>query len=152
MGQCVSSQEAKNRFTNAPMPDPLSVYVPLASLTEAVIRSVCSTVLNFERPDWNHSRRTLLAFLLALNERLNDVDKNKDKDNQLDEDTLRHVEEIRQWLVKEDKFGQRVPLDWDRLRAVYQDMVNDKTGRTRRNNGGDIEIEPYYELNLEVVS
>ncbi|CAF4739789.1 unnamed protein product [Rotaria sp. Silwood1] len=126
------------------MPDPLSVYVPLESLTKQTIESVALTALKHEMPDWNHSRRTLLAFLLAINERLNEIEKNK---IQYDEQTLKHAIKIRQWLVREEKSGQIIEFDWNELRKTYDNMINNKNNKKEMYLGMRNE-EPYYELTI----
>ena len=105
-----------------PMPNPLSVYVPLDSLTEETINSIVLTVLHSEKKDLNNSKRTLLAFLLAINERVNE---------------LEHAEKFRQWLVEKDQSGDIKALNWDELRATYDMMTSKK------------DDEPYYELIIE---
>ncbi|CAF3731908.1 unnamed protein product [Rotaria sp. Silwood1] len=126
------------------MPDPLSVYVPLESLTKQTIESVALTALKHEMPDWNHSRRTLLAFLLAINERLNEIEKNK---IQYDEQTLKHAIKVRQWLVREEKSGQIIEFDWNELRKTYDNMINNKNNKKEMYLGMRNE-EPYYELTI----
>ena len=111
MGLCSSSQKTKSDFTYAPMLNPLSVYVPLASLTKTTVRSIVSAVREHDKPDWNNSRRTLLAFLLTLNKTLKKIEQSKDNNNQLDEHTVQHVKEVRQWLVKQNEFGSNIQLD-----------------------------------------
>jgi hypothetical protein len=67
------SVSTKSNIKYRPMPDPLSVYVPLSSLTEETIHSIVSTVQRSRGKMWNNGRRTLLAFLLAINNRLNEL-------------------------------------------------------------------------------
>jgi hypothetical protein len=65
-------------FNPSPMPDPFSVYVPLESLTEPVVRSIISVATqNFSRNE-NNSERTLLIFLLAINKKLEEIEKTTD--------------------------------------------------------------------------
>ncbi|CAF2956905.1 unnamed protein product [Rotaria sp. Silwood2] len=143
-----SSSVARTKINYRPMPNPLSVYVPLESLTEQTVMSVVATTFKHELPDWNDSRRTLLVFLLAINERLNEIEKNK---VQFDEQTLKHAIEVRQWLVRKGKSGQTMELDWNELRKTYDKMINNKNTKEEtllymRNE------EPYFELTIDAVS
>lgn len=110
------------------MPDPLSVYVPLKSLNERTINSIVSTVLYSTKKDWNHSKRTLLAFLLAIHNRVGEDETNP----------------IRQLLADNKQ------IDWDALREQYEEMMNEKEDGTSAGFG--VEFEPYYELKIENVS
>lgn len=131
-----------------PMPDPLSVYVPLDSLTEETINSIVLTVLHSEKKDLNNSKRTLLAFLLAINERVNEIEKNNDSNNKFNQETVQHAEKIRQWLVEKDQSDNIKMLNWDELRATYDMMASDNDdGCARHYNVQN--YEPYYELTIE---
>ncbi|CAF3518546.1 unnamed protein product [Rotaria sp. Silwood1] len=131
------------------MPDPLAVYVPVAALTKPVVRSILFAVLEHERRDWNHSRRTLLAFLLALNKKLEEIEASVETRHKIGDQIIRQVDDIRQWLVYEDDSGNRVEPNWDELRATYQKMIADKVDDTWTYYGGH-RTKPYYELIISV--
>jgi hypothetical protein len=134
-----------------PMPDPLSVYVPLDSLTEETINSLVSTVLHSTKQDLNQSKRTLLTFLLAINERVSEIEKNEDASNKFDEQTVQHAAKVRKWLVDKDQCGNIQELNWDELRATYDKVLSEKDDGLARKF--DVEkYEPYYELTIEGVS
>jgi hypothetical protein len=126
-----------------PKPDPLSVYVPLDALTRETVYSIVSTVLHSEKRDWNHSKRTLLAFLLALNEKINDIEQNKDTNDKFDESTIKHAIEVRQWFPQD--------LDWNELRGRYDEMASETTDGISKHYGVE-KCEPYYELAINGVS
>ncbi|CAF2749734.1 unnamed protein product [Rotaria sp. Silwood2] len=138
-------------FTYTPIPDPLAVYVPVASLTKPVVRSILFAALKYETRDWNHSRRTLLAFLLALNKKLEEVKQGTNTGQKIQERIIRQVDDIRQWFVYEDDSGNLVEPNWDELRATYQKMTVDKVDDTWTYYGGH-KTKPYYELIISVVS
>jgi hypothetical protein len=142
MGWC--SKETKSDFNSSEMLDPLSVYIPLVSLTKATVRSVVSAVGGHDEPDWDHSRRTLLAFLLALNKTVKEIEQSKDNDNQVDEHTVQHAKEVRQWLVKENTYGKNIQLDWNELETRYQRMINGYFEANAK--------KPYSELTKNAVS
>lgn len=125
------------------MPDPLSVYVPLKSLTKEAICSVVSTVRRSKTNDHHFSRRTLLAFLLAIDHRLTQIERNPAGNHQLDEEAIAYACKVRRWLVKEDRFGGVEQIEWDRLRADYKKMTAEKDFK---------DVEPYYELTVKEVS
>jgi hypothetical protein len=154
MGTCSSAPAAQHEFNCVARSERLPVFVPLVSMTELVVRSIVSTAAHkFEEPDWNHSRRTLLAFLLALNKMLEEIEQSKEIDNnKFDEHTVRHGEEVRLWLVDKDHSGNIVKLDWNKLEIEYQKMTNDKTDAKWKRYGGDQETKLYYELKIDVVS
>ncbi len=134
-----------------PMPDPLSVYVPLDSLTEETIDSIVSTVQQSERNDWYNSRRTLLAFLLAINNKVSEIEKNKDSNNKFDEQTVQQAKKVRQLLVEKNQAGDIRELDWDKLRKKYEKMASE-TDNGMANYFGVETIEPYEELTIQGVS
>lgn len=113
-----------------PMPDPLSVYVPLNSLTESMINSIVHTVLYSTKKDWHHSKRTLLAFLLAIH-------------NRVSQD---QTDPIRQLLV--DRNSKQ--LDWNSLQEQYEQMMKENEDGTSA--AFEVAYEPYYELKIENVS
>ncbi|CAF5120076.1 unnamed protein product, partial [Rotaria sp. Silwood1] len=129
------------------MPDPLSVYVPLDSLTEETIDSIILTIQQSDRRDWTFSKRTLLAFLLAINNKVNEIENNK-SNNKFDEQTIQHVAKVRQWLVQKDRVGKREQLDWNKLRKTYDQMIKEKEDGTAKHFAVK-NIEPYYELTIE---
>ncbi|CAF4356012.1 unnamed protein product, partial [Adineta steineri] len=98
------------------MPDPLSVYVPLQSLTKEVINSLVSTIPQAKSNNWNNSRRTLLAFLLAINNKVNQIEKHTDSNNKFDEKIIQHAREVHQWLAEKH-------LNWDELQTKYEDTA-----------------------------
>ncbi|CAF1405754.1 unnamed protein product [Rotaria sp. Silwood1] len=129
------------------MPDPLSVYVPLDSLTEETIDSIILTIQQSDKRDWAFSKRTLLAFLLAINNKVNEIE-NNESNNKFDEQTLQHVAKVRQWLVQKDRFGKREQLNWNKLRKTYDQMIKEKEDGTAKHFAVK-NIEPYYELTIE---
>jgi len=134
-----------------PMPDPLSVYVPLDSLTEETIDSIVWTVQRSENKDWNHSKRTLLTFLIAINDRVSEIEKSKDSNNKFDEQIIQHAAKVRQWLVEKDQSENIKELDWEQLRAKYDEMSIEKEDEMAKRF--DVKkFEPYYELTIEGVS
>lgn len=138
-------------FKYKPMPDPLSVYVPLNSLTEKTIDSIVSTILHSKTRDYNNSKRTLLAFLLAINSKVSEIEQSKDSNNKFDEQTIRHVAKVRQWLVDRDQSTNVQKIDWDQLRAKYDEMASEKGDGAAKVFGID-KCQPYYELIIEGVS
>ncbi len=134
-----------------PMADPLSVYVPLDALTEETIDSIVSTVQQSEKKDWNHSKRTLLAFLLAINAKVSRIENNKDPNNKFDEQTVQHAAKVRQWLVEKDRSKNIKKLDWEKLQAKYDQMASEKDDGMAKYFGVK-NFEPYYELTIEGVS
>jgi wobble nucleotide-excising tRNase len=134
-----------------PMPDPLSVYVPLDSLTEETIDSIVWTVQRSEKKDWSHSKRTLLTFLIAINDRVSEIEKSKDSNNKFDEQIIQHAAKVRQWLVEKDQSENIKELDWNQLRAKYDEMSIEKEDAMAKRF--DVKkFEPYYELTIEGVS
>jgi hypothetical protein len=148
---CVSSSGATNDFNYTIMSDPLSIYVPLASLSELVVRSIVSVVFKREEIGRNHSRRTLLAFLLAINERLKEIEQSKDTANKFDEYIVQYARNVRQWLTNKDLLDNSQELNWNELQTIYQKMADDKTGELWTYYGGQ-KTKPYYELVIDVVS
>ena len=136
-----------------PMPDPLSVYVPLKSLTKETIDSVVSTGRQFENRDWHFSRRTLLAFLLAIDNKLTQIEQNPDSTNLLDEETIEHAPKVRQWFTRTDRSGNIKEIQWDRLREDYQKMTSETdTGLADLFHLNLKDVQPYYELTIGGVS
>ncbi|UJR20300.1 hypothetical protein I4U23_023431 [Adineta vaga] len=132
-----------------PMPDPLSVYVPLNSLTQKTIDSIVSTIHQSEKRDWHFGRRTLLAFLLAIHNQLKVIEQNKDRENKFDEKTIQHASKVRKWLVRKDQSGDVSELQWDELETNYKKMMKEKDSGMAANFYVDVkEVEPYYELTI----
>ncbi|CAF4003253.1 unnamed protein product [Rotaria magnacalcarata] len=132
-----------------PMPDPLYVYVPLESLTQETINSVISTVQHPDRKIWNFSKRTLLAFLLAIDKSVSDIERN-DSNYKYNEHTIQHAARVRQLLVHKDHAGKIEKLDWTELRERYDMMAREKDDGTAKYFGVE-NAEPYYELSIEQV-
>ncbi len=145
------SVSTKSDIKYRPMPDPLSVYVPLNSLTEETINSIVSTVQQSPRKDWNHSRRTLMAFLLAINNRVSEIENHKDSNKKFDEETIQHAGKVRQWLVEKGSSESIKELDWTELRTKYEQMVNESDDEMTKHFGVE-KYEPYFELTIERVS
>lgn len=134
------------------MPDPLSVYVPLESLNEKTIDSIVSTVQQCNAKHWTHSQRTLLAFLLAINSRLSEIENNKDLKKKSERPIVEHAAKVRQWLVEEDQTGNMNEINWVELQARYHQMASEQNdGMAARYFSMD-KYEPYYEMTIENVS
>lgn len=144
------SISSKSEIKYQPMPDPLSVYVPLESLNEKTIHSIVSTVQQSTVNQWTHSQRTLLAFLLALNNRLNEIEKNEDRKKKFNEQTIEHATQVRQWLVEKDQSGNTQEIDWTDLRAKYDQMASEPNDGMSKYYPIE-KYEPYYELIVEEV-
>ena len=155
--KCITDKQSYSSISTAPeikyrpMPDPLSVYVPLDSLTEETINSIVSTVHQCDKKRLNHSIRTLLAFLLAINKKLSEIEKTKGLSNKFDEKIVQHATKVRQWLVQKDHSGNIKDLDWDELHAHYNAMASEKNDGIAKYFGID-KFEPYYELTIQGVS
>ena len=109
------------------------VYVPLNSLTESMINSIVSTVLYSTKKDWHHSKRTLLAFLLAIHDRVSQD----------------QTDPIRQLLVDRSSPDDVKQLDWNALQEQYEQMMKENEDGTSA--VFEVEYEPYYELKIENV-
>ena len=134
------------------MPDPLSVYVPLESLNEKTIDSIVSTVQQCTAKQWTHSQRTLLAFLLAINNRLSEIEDDKDLKKKVEGQIVEYAAKVRQWLVEKDQTGNVKEIDWVELRARYDQMASEQNdGMATRYFSRD-KYEPYYEMTIENVS
>ncbi|CAF4141450.1 unnamed protein product [Rotaria magnacalcarata] len=136
-----------------PMPDPLSVYVPLNSLTEETVDSIVSTVSTVPQSDkteWSFSRRTLLAFLLAIHNKLSRIEQN-DSTMKLDRQIVEYASKVRQWLVHKNHSGNIIKeLDWTELRETYDKMAKE-TDDGNAKYFGVKNAEPYFELTIERV-
>ncbi|CAF2878302.1 unnamed protein product [Rotaria sp. Silwood2] len=125
-----------------------SVYAPLESLTESVIRSVISVVSLSNDRSSDYSQRTLLIFLLAINEKLKEIENSTDASGQIsDENIIQHAKKVRQWLV----YNNSKPLDWNQLSEAYDEMTKE-----HRNNlmhyCGVKDPDSYFELTIKTVS
>lgn len=139
MGKIFSKKKRHNM--EASTTDPFSVYVPLESLTESTVRSIISVIEPNHHPYWDHSERSLLIFLLAINRKLTEIE-------QLPEDTATtQVKNVRQWLV--DSKGE--PLDWEKLQQRCDEITKNKSGEIVYYDWSRI-VDPYFELTLQVVS
>jgi hypothetical protein len=131
-----------------PMANPLSVYVPIESLSEATVRSIISVATSFSFPNWDYSERTLLIFLLAINEKLKEIETNvNENDKKIDEPSVQRAQEIRRWLVDR----QNKPLNWEHLKQKYDQIAGkncDDLAKYHGHKGAD----PYFELILKTVS
>ncbi|CAF3596149.1 unnamed protein product [Rotaria sp. Silwood1] len=148
---CTSAvKKAKHQCFYVPNSNLSSIYVPLESLTEPTVHSVLYTALNNRiLSARNHSRRTLLAFLIAINKRLQAIEQNKDKN---DDNINLRVKNIRQWLLYHNSSGNTVKIDWTELQRTYQTMMaNLQTSSMSSYRGGNME-EPYFELKIKTVS
>ena len=127
--------------------DPFSVYIPLESLTEPTVRSVINVVVPHYSLNWDHSERTLLIFLLALNKKLKDVeDSTEDDENKLDQRIIEHAKKVRAWLVDRNNH----PLDWEELQKNYNDTRDKKHDALAEYHHAD-NANPYFELDVKTV-
>ncbi|CAF0762874.1 unnamed protein product [Adineta ricciae] len=132
-----------------PMPDPLSVYVPLRSLDEKTVNSIVATLSSSERKDWHFGRRTLLAFLLAIRNQLDQIEKSKDLKTEFDEQIIQHASVVRTWLVEKDASGDFKELPWRELEEKYKKMMLEADNGMAEVFGINLHtIEPYYELTI----
>lgn len=125
-----------------PMPDPLSVHVPVMAIDEMTIQSIIRAIFRNAVSQTNHSQRTLLAFLLALYKKLNDIEQEASPDPEL----LSHIRNIRQWLERADSPDNQIRLNQDELLELYSDMQN-QSGLNSQNHQ-----YPYYEMTIEAVN
>ena len=139
-----SAGTRKTDYTWEPLPSPLSIYVPLQSLTKQVVRSVIAVVNSVPARNFDSSERTLLIFLLAIDNKLKEIENNtlpsEDVSNQ---PVIQHAKKVREWLV----YDNDQPLDWDKLRQVY-----DETDDHVKNCCGERKHGPYHELTVRTVS
>ncbi|CAF1446359.1 unnamed protein product [Rotaria sp. Silwood1] len=133
----VSTDELKTKI--------LSVYVPLESLTEQVIRSIISVISSSDNLSPDYSQRTLLIFLLAINEKLNEIENNTDERGSIsDKNIIQHAKKVRQWLV----YNNNKPLDWDKLRTAYDEMTKQHRNALAHYCGVK-DANPYFELTIK---
>jgi hypothetical protein len=148
MGSSSSSTKMAEILTDIPIQDSSSVYVPLESLTESTVRSVVSVAISPEFPTWDYSERTLLRFLLAINDKLNEIENRTDENDQkFDENIIQHAKQVRQWLVNEEN----EPLIWDNLQKEYDQIAKKKCRDLARYHGSE-DADPYFELKTKTVS
>lgn len=96
-----------------PMSKPLSVYVPFGALTQRVLKSVISVVCDRRgRYIVPGSERPLLCFLLAINKKLTELEKDEEGESNV------HAQQVRQWLV--DRKGK--PLNWKELKDQFDQI------------------------------
>ena len=144
-----SSDKMTFEFNPSPMPDPFSVYVPFESLTDPVVRSIISVATeNFSRNE-NNSERSLLIFLLAINKKLEEIERTTDDatGKKIDEHIIRHAEQVRKWLVDND--GK--PLNWDELQQKYEKTANRRSDDSANDNG-NYYSNRYSEFSMKPVS
>ncbi|CAF0938712.1 unnamed protein product [Adineta ricciae] len=132
-----------------PLPDPLSLYVPVKSLSKGTIDSIVSASHRSDRSDWNFSRRTLLAFLLAIHNQLRIIEENKDFQSKFDEKTIQRASEVRKWLGRKNQSGDIEEIRWDHLETNYKKMSREIDNGMAQCFHVDIkDVEPYYELTI----
>ncbi|CAF2095131.1 unnamed protein product [Rotaria magnacalcarata] len=144
MDACLSAK-SKLAIKNTQISNALSVYVPLESLTEKTVHSIISTATRARTSDLNHSRRTLLAFLLAINDKLQQIEKNENVTEQCDEHTIQHAKQVRQWLSRKHYSGKAIDIDWNDFRAHFEGMFQDNDDEIAKRYRLKTP-EPYYEL------
>jgi hypothetical protein len=129
--------------------DPLSVYVPFESLTEPVVRSIINVVVPFQPPSWDYSQRTLLIFLLAINKRLEEIEKgaSANGENPDEQGIIEHAAKVRQWLVDRKDNS----LDWAKLRKKYDQIAHEPCKELAHYHGAE-DTGPYFELRMRTVS
>lgn len=125
-----------------------SIFIPFASLTQPVIKSIVAVATTFRRPNFDYSERTILIFLLEINKQLAEIEKKvRDGSTEIDPQLADQSKNVRQWLVS----GDKQPLNWRELRSTYTKFANkncDAMARYYRSSSA----EPYFELNIETVS
>jgi hypothetical protein len=141
MGQCFSVSDMADESQDTPKEDSSPPYIPLESLTEPTIRSIISVATSSDRPNWDYSERTLLIFLLAINEKLKEIESNTD------EKTIAIAKQVRQWLVN----VKNEPLDWNELQQKYDRIAKGKCHELAYYYGSNDE-DPYFELRMKSVS
>jgi hypothetical protein len=148
MGSRSSSTKMAESSTDIPMQDSSPVYVPLESLTESTVRSIVSVAISPEFPTWDYSERTLLRFLLAINNKLNEIENRTDENDQkFDENIIQQAKQVRHWLVNK----KNEPLIWDDLQKEYDHIAKRNCDDLARYHGSK-DAEPYFELRTKTVS
>ena len=135
------SRESNPLLSDRPTPvvECRPVYVPFESLTQPVIRSMISVVYQHGRETWDFSQRTVLSYLLAVHEKLEQVLKESSTDE--------HAIEVRSWLVDD----HNAPLDWEKLQCLYAEQKRKHFDRMADYFGAD-SCEPYFQLTMATVS
>ncbi|CAF4276044.1 unnamed protein product [Rotaria magnacalcarata] len=146
MGACLSAK-SKLTIKNTQISNALSVYVPLESLTEKTVHSIISTATQAGTSDWNHSRRTLLTFLLAINDKLQQIEKNENANEQYNEYTIQHAKQVRRWLVRKHYSGKVIDIDWNDFRTHFEGMFQENDDEIAKRYRVKTP-EPYYELGI----
>ena len=133
------SQEPKPVISLPPTPTPVvecrPIYVPFESLTQPVIRSIISVVYHHGRETWNFSQRTVLSYLLAVHEKLEQARSDE------------HAIEVRSWLVDD----HNAPLDWEKMQRLYAEQRRKHFDQMADYFGAD-SCGPYFELTMATVS
>ncbi len=114
---------------------------------------------NFSRNE-NNSERTLLIFLLAINKKLEEIEKTTDDatgkeiekntdatGKKIDEHIIRHAEQVRKWLVDND--GN--PLNWDKLQKRYEKTADRRSDDSANDDAGYYSNR-YEEFSMKPVS
>lgn len=146
MGKRQTKMAQNSTYTLKPV-DLSSVYVPLESLTEQVVNSIIRVVIvnECQSQSWDFSQRTLLIFLLAINKKVEEIEKNIDtNEKKFDEHLIQQARKVRKWLVIN-------PLDWDKLQQIYDKMAILKPNELGRYYGSE-NTDPYFELTMKIVS
>ena len=120
------------------------IYVPFESLTRPVVRSLISVVHRSSGESWSFSQRTVLAQLLAVHDKLEEILKESPADTTPSKE---HAIQVRAWLMDDPD----TPLNWEKLQQLYAklrtrffDEIDDYFGAS---NG-----EPYFQLTVPTVS
>ena len=126
----------------------LPIFIPFASLTQSVIKSIVTVATTFRKPNFDYSQRTILIFLLEIHQQLTEIEKKiRDGSTEVDPQLMDQAKNVRQWLVT----GDKQPLNWRELRSKYNGVANkncDAMARYYRSSSA----EPYFELKIETVS
>ncbi|CAF2057790.1 unnamed protein product, partial [Rotaria magnacalcarata] len=134
-----------NNNNNRNMSHLSSVFVPFESLTRRVINSVVSVATTFRKPGHDYSERTILIFLLEINERLKEIEKQIQKNStEIDQSMIQHTRDVRQWLVDTNK----QTLNWIQLEKKYSRIAGQNCDEMA-NYYGSNSAEPYFELKVK---
>lgn len=126
------------------------VYVPLESLTESTVQSVIKVVQafqSFQSPTFDYSERTLLIFLLAIHDKLEEIEQKAADEEKIDPELLHRAQEIRQWLVDREK----KQLNWDKLKHLHAQIAEHECTDMAHYYGSK-DATPYFELRMKTVS
>lgn len=139
---------AENSDNNQNISHCSSVFVPFESLTQRVISSIVSVATTFRKPNFDYSQRTVLIFLLEIKKKLEEMeDKIRENNIEIDQQSIQHVQAVRQWLVNINK----QPLNWTELENKYSKIAKQNCDEMAHHYGSD-SAEPYFELNIKTVS